>query len=356
MELSEEDPGSILSKTQSLRDKMKKRRKAIESLMTGDNSPVLDMTRIDAHAMPKRSKSEINIVSGSEGIEKNGDEKRSAHERMSPVSVVSQNPDKSPLLTKSASNPADDLSALLSMQSAKEREERSQQEEIFTLLSQPTAREQSLLATFKSVDGGGVKEFCQLSTKIECCKVNRSKQACDKLHFVKIIQKHTDESLGDCSFLNTCFHMDTCKYIHYEVDKTDVEMKVKKGAAYKTSIQLMESTKLVPPQWIQCDLRNFKFDVLGKFSVLMADPPWDIHMELPYGTMSDDEMRRLPVPGLQVSHFGSQLQSTSLLVKIVSVLLRRSGFFCFQIFFHPSIICCRNTIYFYSLLKVFFRL
>ena len=27
----------------------------------------------------------------------------------------------------------------------------------------------------------------------------------------------------------------------------------------------------------------------------MADPPWDIHMELPYGTMSDDEMRRMNV-------------------------------------------------------------
>ncbi|XP_064900392.1 N6-adenosine-methyltransferase catalytic subunit isoform X4 [Columba livia] len=27
----------------------------------------------------------------------------------------------------------------------------------------------------------------------------------------RIINKHTDESLGDCSFLNTCFHMDTCK-------------------------------------------------------------------------------------------------------------------------------------------------
>ena len=34
--------------------------------------------------------------------------------------------------------------------------------------------------------------------------------------------------------------------------------------------------------------------------MIMADPPWDIHMELPYGTMSDDEMRQLPVPGLQV--------------------------------------------------------
>ncbi|KAJ6218642.1 hypothetical protein RDWZM_009799 [Blomia tropicalis] len=39
--------------------------------------------------------------------------------------------------------------------------------------------------------------------------------------------------------------------------------------------------------------------ILGKFSVVMADPPWDIHMELPYGTMSDDEMRNLNIPCLQ---------------------------------------------------------
>lgn len=31
----------------------------------------------------------------------------------------------------------------------------------------------------------------------------------------------------------------------------------------------------------------------------MADPPWDIHMELPYGTLSDDEMRQLSIPILQ---------------------------------------------------------
>ncbi len=37
----------------------------------------------------------------------------------------------------------------------------------------------------------------------------------------------------------------------------------------------------------------------GKFSVIMADPPWDIHMELPYGTLSDDEMRQLSIPILQ---------------------------------------------------------
>ncbi|KAL0291858.1 UNVERIFIED_CONTAM: N6-adenosine-methyltransferase MT-A70-like [Sesamum calycinum] len=42
-----------------------------------------------------------------------------------------------------------------------------------------------------------------------------------------------------------------------------------------------------------------RMDILGQFGVIMADPPWDIHMELPYGTMADDEMRTLNVPALQ---------------------------------------------------------
>lgn len=47
------------------------------------------------------------------------------------------------------------------------------------------------------------------------------------------------------------------------------------------------------------NFRSLDLSFLGKFSVVMADPPWDIHMELPYGTMSDDEMRRLPVQKFQ---------------------------------------------------------
>jgi len=39
--------------------------------------------------------------------------------------------------------------------------------------------------------------------------------------------------------------------------------------------------------------------ILGKFSVIMADPPWDIHMSVPYGTMNDCEMIRLPIEHLQ---------------------------------------------------------
>ena len=141
---------------------------------------------------------------------------------------------------KKESKDIEELNALLSLQSAKEREERSQQEEIFSLLSKPTTKELSLMDTFKSQDGGGVKEFCSYSTKKECMKVHRSKEPCPKLHFVKIIQGHTDQSLGDCSFLNTCFHMDTCKYIHYQVDKSDI---TKKDSFLLHSLTCLENYK-----------------------------------------------------------------------------------------------------------------
>ena len=50
-----------------------------------------------------------------------------------------------------------------------------------------------------------------------------------------------------------------------------------------------------------CFRRKLDKDVIGKFTVIMADPPWDIHMELPYGTMTDDEMRNMGVEKVQVS-------------------------------------------------------
>jgi len=52
-------------------------------------------------------------------------------------------------------------------------------------------------------------------------------------------------------------------------------------------------------QWINCDIRTFDMTVLGKFGVIMADPPWEIHQDLPYGTMADDEMRKMNIGTLQ---------------------------------------------------------
>lgn len=246
------------------------------------------------------------------------------------------------------------------MPSTREKQSKQVGEEILELLSKPTAKERSLVEKFKSQGGAQVMEFCPHGTRAECERQQPSpselidgspndddetekteskpetggKEACptkisdgtpgsskngqatsthkcSKLHFKKIIQAHTDETLGDCSFLNTCFHMDTCKYVHYEVDASStsgasgsgsVRINGDKGsrAIAVPKLKLRDSsTALQPAQWIQCDLRFLDMTVLGKFAVIMADPPWDIHMELPYGTMSDDEMRQLGVPALQ---------------------------------------------------------
>lgn len=184
------------------------------------------------------------------------------------------------------------------MPSTKEKESKKVGEEILDLLSKPTAKERSLAERFRSQGGAQVMEFCPHGTKAECQRNMGANKQCKKLHFKKIIQKHTDESLGDCSFLNTCFHMDTCKYVHYEVDRCG-QSKDATPTVQSRAILSTESTTLYPPQWVQCDLRYLDMTALGKFAVIMADPPWDIHMELPYGTMSDDEMRQLGIPQLQ---------------------------------------------------------
>lgn len=147
------------------------------------------------------------------------------------------------------------------MPSTKEKESKKLGEEILDLLSKPTAKERSLAERFRSQGGAQVKEFCPHGTKAECQR-NAGTSLCKKLHFKKIIQKHTDEALGDCSFLNTCFHMDTCKYVHYEVDRTGQDLP---QTAPNRPLVCTEGSTLYPPQWVQCDLRYLDMTVLGKF-------------------------------------------------------------------------------------------
>jgi mRNA (2'-O-methyladenosine-N6-)-methyltransferase len=320
------------SKRSNLRDKLKKRREAIGSILSQATPPV-SSSPSSATADP--------VISPSTEVKKeqpkNEPDPASSFERNKKRSISAVDPKSSSQLgNKKVKVDSDDLMSLLSAQSAKEKADQKQRDEILELLGKPTAKEQENFEMFRNNSGKQLKQFCKHSTKYECTRATGSKRPCDNLHFVKIIQPHTDESLGDCSFLNTCFHMDTCKYIHYEVDQDDVRRAEKRkrsvhhpdssgsangqqklnstksfggnnsingmskstdGTSQRSSIG--SGIKLVPPQWVQCDLRNLDLPVLGKFSVVMADPPWDIHMELPYGTMSDDEMRKLPVPTLQ---------------------------------------------------------
>lgn len=227
--------------------------------------------------------------------------------------------------------------------------------EILELLNASTAKEQSIVEKFRSRGRAQVQEFCDHGTKEDCVRSGDTPQPCTKLHFrlvapkfhfsatrekanvyfimhSRIINKHTDESLGDCSFLNTCFHMDTCKYVHYEIDSPpEAESSLLGPQSGSAELGLRAGDgdsnvgKLFPSQvrwdgaesvfagmvidvfcvlqWICCDIRYLDVSILGKFAVVMADPPWDIHMELPYGTLTDDEMRKLNIPILQDDGF-----------------------------------------------------
>ncbi|CAL9038070.1 unnamed protein product [Musa banksii] len=199
-----------------------------------------------------------------------------------------------------------DLEALLNKKTFRELQMSKTGEEILDLIHRPTARETAVAAKFKTKGGSQLKEYCSNLTKEDCRRQTGSFVACDKVHFRRIIAPHTDTNLGDCSFLDTCRHTKTCKYVHYELDQTpDAPMILgstnlpppkpikPRRAEYCSEVELGQ------PQWINCDIRNFRMDILGQFGVIMADPPWDIHMELPYGTMADDEMRNLNVPALQ---------------------------------------------------------
>lgn len=107
-------------------------------------------------------------------------------------------------------NTSEDIMSLITMPTIREKESKKVGEQILDLLSKQTSKEKSLAERFRSQGGAQVMEFCPHGTRIDCIKLN-GLMKCKKLHFKKIIQSHTDESLGDCSFLNTCFHMDTCK-------------------------------------------------------------------------------------------------------------------------------------------------
>lgn len=148
-----------------------------------------------------------------------------------------------------------------------------------------------------------LKPFCPFGTRAECLKKNKKIKAsnknnnnnnlCELVHFKQIIKPHTDISQGDCSYLETCRHMDICKYVHYEIEDSEAIPSNRK------ELILSSNDGSLPSQWINCDIRYFNLSILGNFEVIMADPPWDIHMDLPYGTLSDEEMKNIKVQNLQ---------------------------------------------------------
>lgn len=203
------------------------------------------------------------------------------------------------------------ITELLATKTVRERKLRKFGLSVNELLAKPTAKDMRVAERFKTKGGSSVREFCPHGTKVACRIERKSYFPCDKVHFRRVIQPHTEEKLGDCSYLNACRHMKHCKFVHYEIDEDQPmqrkrlrERQLRERERERKRHASMDPSKLTygdkyGKQWITCDIRIFPLEILGTFTVLMADPPWDIHMELPYGTMSDQEMLNLNINCLQ---------------------------------------------------------
>merc|ERR1712136_587383 len=101
--------------------------------------------------------------------------------------------EEKPEKKKGKKNDEDSLDFLLSATSTKEKEKKEQSEDILYLLSKPTAKEQSLSEKFRSAGGTQIKDFCNYVTKEECKRQTKEGKICDKVHYRKILYKHTDE-------------------------------------------------------------------------------------------------------------------------------------------------------------------
>lgn len=58
--------------------------------------------------------------------------------------------------------------------------------------------------------------------------------------------------------------METCKYVHYEVDALTAKVRELEPSGQSLVSRDAEATILYPPQWIQCDLRSLDMSLLGK--------------------------------------------------------------------------------------------
>ncbi|CAG8611125.1 5964_t:CDS:10 [Funneliformis caledonium] len=190
-----------------------------------------------------------------------------------------------------------EINELLDKPSFKEVEENKSLYDLCIMLDKKSSKDKLIIEMFRSTNNS-FREFCVYGTKVDCRKQRRTNRACHRLHFRPMLRSHTELDLGDCSYLNTCHRMDTCKYVHYELDDDEERWTYEKRRQIPPAV-FTPPKKVLPPQWINCDVRKFEFSILGKFTVIMADPPWDIHMTLPYGTMTDDEMKAMAISDLQ---------------------------------------------------------
>lgn len=144
-------------------------------------------------------------------------------------------------------------------------------------------------SAIRASDGTGVvRTPCEFTTRANCPLIT-----CQRQHFLKELRPGiTDESAGFCSYLDLCRNV-ACKFVHVVAEAGESEEPIS-APVHTSSTSSPTTTTTTSSTRVCCDVRSFPISMLhGHVGAVLLDPPWDIHMELSYGTLTDDEMRNL---------------------------------------------------------------
>lgn len=169
---------------------------------------------------------------------------------------------------------------------------------ITKMLQEPTALEQAAIDNMidKLVLRTEITEICDSSSWKYCMDHHRGKCA-NKIHFEKVIESHTDVSLGDCAYLDSCFKGKLCRFVHYRIkvpsDSARVGDQITKSASQNQSL----------PQLLNANILKLNLKLLGNdFKAMIIDPPWEIHTKPgEENGCSDEDIANLDIASLQTS-------------------------------------------------------
>jgi hypothetical protein len=88
--------------------------------------------------------------------------------------------------------------------------------ELERLLTEPTAKQRLLKERALLYPEESYIDICTMGT-LEQCLERPNADCYNKIHFEPLKAANTDYSLGDCSYLDTCYKAKGCKYRHYRI-------------------------------------------------------------------------------------------------------------------------------------------
>ena len=137
------------------------------------------------------------------------------------------------MTAKSIKEVQEEVSDLLDYKSYQNMGQMDASSEVIDLLRTPTTKDILINNLYSTKGDQAVFEFCDYGTKHQCALQRRNQMLqnqmgrvdpghCDKIHFIRIMRPHTTPNLGDCSYLDGCRHMDTCRLVLHLVSKLDI--------------------------------------------------------------------------------------------------------------------------------------